>query len=155
MASQAGKRTIKLTERGSQFSELLLGQSQNTNNSSQSTQSSSSNRRSTQSRRSTNRSSSNLSSAHPSRHQGSSVVPETPRRDGNIHRSGTSIERELDEILANANPDDNPDDDEYVDDNDANDHASDDHAEDVDGAEPESEDSDVPNNISIFDALRW
>ena len=56
--------------------------------------------------------------------------------------------------MANANPDDNPDDDEYVDDNDANDHASDDHAEDVDGAEPESEDSDVPNNLSIFDAPR-
>ncbi|OSS49893.1 hypothetical protein B5807_06302 [Epicoccum nigrum] len=111
MASQAGKRTIKLTERGSQFSKLLLARVRK--------------------------------------------APLTPRRDGNVHRSRTSIERELDEILANANPDDNPDDDEYVDDNDANDHASDDHAEDVDGAEPESEDSDVPNNLSIFDAPRW
>ncbi|KAG9199710.1 hypothetical protein G6514_008265 [Epicoccum nigrum] len=154
MAIQAGKRRIKLTERGSQLSELLSRYTEDTNNSSQNTQST--NRRSTQSSnrrstRSSNRqSSSNLSSAHPSRHQRSSdadsVVPETPRiTPCNNGLSGDSLERELDNILASndGNKDENEDDDEY-----------DDEEDDENGRAPESEDSDVANELSVFDAPR-
>jgi hypothetical protein len=79
MSPQAGKRKIKLTERGSQLSELFKRRhTQGSNDSS--TQDS--NDSSTQD---TNHSSSKLSSAHPSKYPGSpnadSVVPETPPDD--------------------------------------------------------------------------
>ncbi|KAG9197207.1 hypothetical protein G6514_001991 [Epicoccum nigrum] len=68
MASQAGKRKIKLTERGSQLSESTNRRSNRTANRSSSTK---------------------LSSAHPSQHEQSSqdyIIPETPPDDNELPR---------------------------------------------------------------------
>lgn len=149
MSSQAGKRKIKLTERGSQLSELFKRRhTQDSNDSSQQTTDSSQD--TNHSSQDTNHSSSKLSSAHPSKYLGSpnanTVVPETPPNDDeydDMVRRITAGPR-----LQSLGDDDNDDNDDEA--APEPDYGADDGADDG-ATTAESEDSDV-NDHSMDDA---